>query len=46
MEYILLNNGVKMPLLGLGVMEIESGEKGEQVILDALNAGYRLIDTA
>lgn len=46
MEYTILNNGVKMPLLGLGVMEIESGEKGEQVILDALNAGYRLIDTA
>lgn len=46
MEYTTLNNGVKMPLLGLGVMEIESGEKGEQVILDALNAGYRMIDTA
>lgn len=46
MEYTILNNGVKMPLLGLGVMEIESGEKGEQVILDALNAGYRMIDTA
>ena len=46
MEYTLLNNGVKMPLLGLGVMEIESGEKGEQIILDALNAGYRMIDTA
>lgn len=46
MEYAILNNGVKMPLLGLGVMEIESGEKGEQVILDALNAGYRMIDTA
>ena len=46
MEYTILNNGVKMPLLGLGVMEIESGEKGKQVILDALNAGYRMIDTA
>ena len=46
MEYTTLNNGVKMPLLGLGVMEIENGTAGEQVILDALNAGYRKIDTA
>ena len=46
MEYTTLNNGVKMPLLGLGVMEIENGEKGEQVILDALNTGYRMLDTA
>lgn len=46
MEYITLNNGVKMPLVGLGVMEIENGTVGEQVILDALNAGYRMIDTA
>lgn len=46
MEYTILNNGVKMPLVGLGVMEIESGATGEQVILDALNAGYRMIDTA
>lgn len=46
MEYTTLNNGVKMPLLGLGVMEIENGAAGEQVILNALNAGYRMIDTA
>ena len=46
MEYITLNNGVKMPQLGLGVMEIENGATGEQVILDALEAGYRMIDTA
>lgn len=46
MEYTTLNNGVKMPLVGLGVMEIENGAVGEQVILDALNAGYRMIDTA
>lgn len=35
-----------MPLVGLGVMEIENGAAGEQVILNALNAGYRMIDTA
>ena len=46
MEYTILNNGVKMPLVGLGVMEIENSTAGEQVILDALNAGYRMIDTA
>lgn len=46
MEYTTLNNGVKMPLVGLGVMEIENGEAGEQVILNALDAGYRMIDTA
>ena len=46
MKYTILNNGVKMPLVGLGVMEIENGTAGEQVILDALNAGYRMIDTA
>ena len=46
MEYAILNNGVKMPLIGLGVMEIENNIAGEQVILNALHAGYRLIDTA
>ncbi len=46
MEYAILNNGVKMPLIGLGVMEIENSIAGEQVILNALHAGYRMIDTA
>ena len=46
MEYAILNNGVKMPLIGLGVMEIENNIAGEQVILNALHAGYRMIDTA
>ena len=40
MEYATLNNGVKMPMVGLGVMEIGTGENGESVILDALQAGY------
>lgn len=46
MEYRVLNNGIKMPLVGLGVMEIENNERGERVVLDALEAGYRMIDTA
>ncbi|MDQ0360413.1 aldo/keto reductase [Breznakia pachnodae] len=45
MEYITLNNGVKMPKLGFGVFQI-SKEDCEQCVLDAINVGYRLIDTA
>ena len=40
-----LNNGVEMPILGFGVFQIE-GEKCEQAVLDAIEVGYRLIDTA
>jgi len=45
MEYVTLNNGVKMPIIGYGVNKLEKGEC-ERCVLDALNAGYRLIDTA
>ncbi len=45
MEYVTLNNGVKMPVLGYGVYQIEPAEC-ERCVLDALSAGYRLIDTA
>lgn len=45
MEYVTLNNGVRMPKLGFGVFMI-SNEKTERCVLDAINAGYRLIDTA
>ena len=41
-----LNNGVEMPILGLGTWEIHSGEETEEAVLYALEAGYRLIDTA
>ncbi len=41
---IKLNNGVMMPRLGLGVYK--SGENTKQAVLNALEAGYRLIDTA
>jgi diketogulonate reductase-like aldo/keto reductase len=41
-----LNNGVKMPQIGLGVWEAGSGEEVEGAIATALAAGYRLIDTA
>lgn len=45
MEYVTLNNGVKMPLLGLGVYQIEA-EKCEEIVYQAISYGYRLIDTA
>ena len=46
MEMIRLNNGVEMPQEGLGVFQIEDQTLCEQVVLDALKAGYRMIDTA
>jgi diketogulonate reductase-like aldo/keto reductase len=46
MEYFTLNNGVKMPMLGLGVSQIEPDTDGVGVILEALKAGYRAFDTA
>lgn len=46
METVTLNNGVKMPLVGFGVFQIEDATQCEQCVLDALDAGYRLIDTA
>lgn len=45
MEYRILNNGVKMPQLGYGVYQVTK-EECERCVLDALKAGYRLIDTA
>jgi 2,5-diketo-D-gluconate reductase A len=42
---ITLNNGVEMPVLGFGVYQIPA-EQTEQAVLDALEAGYRLLDTA
>lgn len=43
--YTTLSNGIQMPLLGLGVYDMYSKE-AEQAVLDALEIGYRLIDTA
>ncbi len=45
MEYITLSNGVKMPTLGYGVFLV-SPDECERCVSDALNVGYRLIDTA
>lgn len=45
MEFITLNNGVKMPMLGYGVFQV-SNEECERCVLDAISVGYRSIDTA
>lgn len=45
MDHVILNNGVKMPLLGFGVYQIPK-EDCERCVLDAISIGYRLIDTA
>ena len=45
MEYVTLNNGVKMPILGYGVYQVTQDEC-ERCVLDALSVGYRSIDTA
>ena len=46
MQYVTLNNGVDMPLLGFGVFQIADAAKCERSVLAAIEAGYRLIDTA
>ena len=46
MEYVTLNNGVKMPILGLGVFQVTDLKQAEQAVSDAFEVGYRMIDTA
>jgi len=43
---VTLNNGVTMPVLGFGVFQITDAEACEQSVVDAIDTGYRLIDTA
>ena len=45
MEYVTLSNGVKMPQLGYGVYQVTPKEC-ERCVMDALDVGYRSIDTA
>lgn len=45
MEYATLNNGIKMPMAGIGTFLL-SPDEAEVSVLSALNCGYRLIDTA
>lgn len=46
MEKIILNNGVEMPILGFGVFQVSDAKECERSVSDALQVGYRLIDTA
>lgn len=46
MQKVTLNNGVEMPILGFGVFQIADQEECERSVLDALETGYRLLDTA
>ncbi|HIR67229.1 MAG TPA: aldo/keto reductase [Candidatus Coproplasma avicola] len=46
MQYFTLNNGIKIPALGFGVFQVPDPAECERAVAEALNAGYRLIDTA
>lgn len=46
MEFVTLNNGIKMPLEGFGVFQVPDPAVCEKAVLDAIASGYRLIDTA
>jgi diketogulonate reductase-like aldo/keto reductase len=46
MQKIVLNNGVEMPILGFGVFQIDDLAECERSVWDAIDVGYRLIDTA
>lgn len=46
MEFVTLNNQVKMPLEGFGVFQVPDASICEQAVLDAIQSGYRMIDTA
>jgi 2,5-diketo-D-gluconate reductase A len=46
MQNVVLNNGSNMPVLGFGVFQIPDPKDCERAVIDAIEAGYRLIDTA
>lgn len=46
MEKVILNNGIEMPLLGFGVYQVTNLQECKKSVLEALETGYRLLDTA
>lgn len=46
MQYVTFNNGLRMPILGFGVFQIPDPKECERAVIDAIESGYRLIDTA
>ncbi|RSZ42749.1 MULTISPECIES: aldo/keto reductase [unclassified Variovorax] len=46
MQHVTLNNGLRMPVVGYGVFQIADADECQRSVVDAIEAGYRLIDTA
>jgi 2,5-diketo-D-gluconate reductase A len=46
MIHVTLNNGLRMPIVGFGVFQIPDAKECERSVVDAIESGYRLIDTA
>ena len=46
MQHVTLNNGLQMPILGFGVFQIPDPKECQRSVVDAIESGYRLIDTA
>lgn len=46
METVKLNNGLEMPILGFGVFQVTDLKECERSVIDAIDSGYRLLDTA
>lgn len=46
MKKVVLNNGIEMPILGFGVFQIPDHKECERTVIDALETGYRMLDTA
>lgn len=46
MKNVVLNNGIEMPVLGFGVYQVPDAAECERCVCDAIETGYRLIDTA
>ena len=46
MHTVTLNNGVEMPIIGIGLWQVTDQREAENAVYEALKAGYRLIDTA
>jgi len=45
MQTVKLNNGIEIPILGFGVFQVKDLAECERSVVDAIETGYRLIDT-
>ncbi|MHC5250075.1 aldo/keto reductase [Enterococcus sp. LJL90] len=46
MEYVILNNGIQMPIIGFGVYQLTDDKETERIVGEAIKAGYRSFDTS